>query len=652
MIHCHAYVDPTDILQEYVALDTLHDSSTSFDKPRCHPETRTAVLGALDRWAGDKGDQVKPIMWLHGPAGAGKSAIAQTLAERWGGVGEDSILLISAFIFSRQKPSCSDKLCFVATIAYQVRKNLPFTADAIDKAIMDDWALFKKSVSTQLFELLVRPLQALHQHNLNERREESWVVIIDGLDECSTMLGNQDYESQQREILHAIAVVITKYRLPLRFLIASRPEPQIRNVFNQAPLLHITASTLLADTPESRADIELFLRSRFSEIRSHHRYIQPNWPKEEEIAHILEKSSGHFIYASVVMRFVGHTLGDPITRLNTVLHLQASPNDLNENPFAELDNLYTYILLTIAPDSLPVVNCVFNLLLANERRSQHGHNFLLLGGRTENIVTPAAVEEHLFLHAGQLYHHLVNLNSVLMDISEDAPGLQSSIRFIHASFGDFLRDPVRSGQFCRSNALTEVLLHGFARVLVACSRKSKEFIVPIEDTMTFAAYELRNVPPSDELKEAIEILLTPNSQTELFVEYMSKKARLLPNFGMFWPFDCLLNFFIVLMGSLLLPDRSRFRKRCWNITIQPSLSSWEKENVGWDYKMFLQQTLTYLLVRYSDLLNHSQITSNQRCYKSNLRPSPAMLPSSFMQLYLDVSPILYLNVEYPPDIIR
>jgi hypothetical protein len=77
------------------------------------------------------------------------------------------------------------------------------------------------------------------------------------------------------------------------------------------------------------------------------------------------------------------------------------------------------------------------------------------------------------------------------------------------------------------------MLSLIARVLVACSRERKEFTDPIEDTMDFAGYELRNAPPSDELKEAVEVLLTPDSQTELFVQYMSKKAWLLPSFGKF-----------------------------------------------------------------------------------------------------------------------
>jgi hypothetical protein len=516
--------DTTGILKEYVALEALHDSSTSFDKPRCHPETRITVLDALDRWAHGRGEDVKPLMWLQGPAGAGKSAIAQTLAERWSGKRQDDLFLIATFVFSRQRPGCNDKLCFVSTIAYQLRGNLTSTAHIIDNAALNDWALFKKSISTQFSELLVRPLESLRQHNLNEGRERTWLIIIDGLDECSTTVGDQNYESQQKEILSAITTVVTSHKLPLRFLIASRPEPQIRNAFSEISLRSITASTLLADTAESRADIELFVRSKFSEIRSQRPYIDPSWPKEEDIAQVVEKSSGHFIYASVVIKYVGHTLGDPISRLETVLHLQGPNNTPKENPYEELDNLYTHILLTIAPDSLPVSNHVFNLILfAQGFNMQDGGNMCL-----NKNVTAESVEKYLFLRPGEIYYHLVSLNSVLVEIPKGAP-----IRFIHPSFGDFLCDRSRPGRFCRSDALAQITLHDFTSLLIFCAQEghSGNYDPPLSDPGAFTHETLQTIGPSAVIQEVLEALLAPASKNELFLLYLKQKAWLPSSFG-------------------------------------------------------------------------------------------------------------------------
>ena len=60
------------------------------------------------------------IMWVYGPAGAGKSAIAHTIAEMC----EETILLAS-FFFSRNDPSRNTVKPLIATIAYQIILNFP-----------------------------------------------------------------------------------------------------------------------------------------------------------------------------------------------------------------------------------------------------------------------------------------------------------------------------------------------------------------------------------------------------------------------------------------------------------------------------------------------------------------------------------------------
>jgi len=51
------------------------------DAPKCHPQTRIAVINRLIDWLTGRFDDEALIMWLYGAAGAGKSAIAHTLAE-------------------------------------------------------------------------------------------------------------------------------------------------------------------------------------------------------------------------------------------------------------------------------------------------------------------------------------------------------------------------------------------------------------------------------------------------------------------------------------------------------------------------------------------------------------------------------------------
>ncbi|KAJ6465477.1 hypothetical protein C8R45DRAFT_839928, partial [Mycena sanguinolenta] len=60
-----------DILHGAVAAAAIYDSAESYPQPKCHPETRTKMLKDLHNWALDKKAQHR-ILWLHGPAGAGK----------------------------------------------------------------------------------------------------------------------------------------------------------------------------------------------------------------------------------------------------------------------------------------------------------------------------------------------------------------------------------------------------------------------------------------------------------------------------------------------------------------------------------------------------------------------------------------------------
>ena len=76
-------------------MDATYDSQERHPAPRCLPGTRKEVLEKIETWA-KAGSEGKRILWLHGPAGARKSAIAQTVAETCAGRGE----LAAGFFFA------------------------------------------------------------------------------------------------------------------------------------------------------------------------------------------------------------------------------------------------------------------------------------------------------------------------------------------------------------------------------------------------------------------------------------------------------------------------------------------------------------------------------------------------------------------------
>ena len=65
------------------------------DAPKCHPNTRVAIIKRLLSWIKGEIDLDALILWLYGAARAGKSAIAQALAE----ICEKDRFLLAIFFF-------------------------------------------------------------------------------------------------------------------------------------------------------------------------------------------------------------------------------------------------------------------------------------------------------------------------------------------------------------------------------------------------------------------------------------------------------------------------------------------------------------------------------------------------------------------------
>jgi ABC-type iron transport system FetAB ATPase subunit len=132
------------ILLDYIASGAFHDAAERGDSPKCHRDTRKAIIAQILNWRLRKHDRYDAVLWLNGPAGAGKSAIMQTIAELCALEG----ILAGSFFFARTAPERNNPSRFIATIAYQLLQAFPAIQKRVVDAIEADQAIFTRKLET------------------------------------------------------------------------------------------------------------------------------------------------------------------------------------------------------------------------------------------------------------------------------------------------------------------------------------------------------------------------------------------------------------------------------------------------------------------------------------------------------------------------
>ncbi|KAJ6470325.1 hypothetical protein C8R45DRAFT_422669 [Mycena sanguinolenta] len=452
-----------EILHRAAALEAIHDSAESYPQPRCHPETRTKMLEDLRTWALDLNPETT-ILWLYGPAGAGKSAIMQTLARQLQDIGR----LGGSFIFQRGHTTRGNAKTLVATLAYQIALNvgswqtpvsrmvenepsivkhsiasprapiaqmveneppfvehsivplrtpiplmlendpsiveqsIPPLRTSISRMVEDDPSIVGWSIAAQMQKLISEPCSARRHH-------DPVVIVIDGLDEC-------EGHDIQVVILQAI---LTASSTLLRFMVASRPEPHICEMFDSPDYDGHYRSF---NVEQSFEDVRKYLSDEFGRIHWEHcamRSVPLPWPLPGVLDQLIRKSSGYFIYASTIVKFIDDINYRPTERLAIILDDGVG----SESAFDGLDQLYMTILSSAPRQSqlIPIFCAIVNF----------DFNTSML----DLVLRLADGETRLLLRS---------LNSLLDVPSVDGDPISS----YHASFPDFLNNPSRSQDFC------------------------------------------------------------------------------------------------------------------------------------------------------------------------------------------------------------
>src|SRR6266550_3035038 len=240
-----------DFLKPHISETAMHDSLARYPPPLCQ---------IISDWTNDSYPRQR-IMWLNGPAGAGKSAIAQTIAERY----KDNRLAAS-FFFLRNTPDRGVASRLFLTLAWQLAASIAETLPYIESALNTERLLYSKSINIQFDHLIVKDLENIlrDKHGLRPDRP---LLIIDGVDECVT-------EQDQKLFLTLIADALARTSIPLRFLICSRPEAHIKETFNLQNMKQVTRTVVLDEKFAANNDIWRYLEDELFRIFTK-RYISP-----------------------------------------------------------------------------------------------------------------------------------------------------------------------------------------------------------------------------------------------------------------------------------------------------------------------------------------------------------------------------------------
>ncbi|KAJ7133784.1 hypothetical protein C8R46DRAFT_1362330 [Mycena filopes] len=396
-----------DVLYRSIVRAAMHNSAERPPEPACYPGTRNTTLNDLHSWSQDN-HSAATVLWLQGSAGAGKSVIAQDFASRC----QEAGILGASFFFKRGSLDRGTWKGLFPTLAYQLATSFSQLEGPIQRAVEKDKLVLGQAMRPQMQKLLFRPFQEAAPFMTLRP-----IIVLDGLDECEDVV----------PLLKLILDAVRSGSLHARILVVSRPEPHISQVIWQAAEnFGICRHLKLRPDESALADIHHYLSEEFSRIRQSQQlwglFLEENWPGQEAINHLVEKSSGTFIYAATVVRFIEDQYSDPMEQLARVLNLDPQST-------TPLDTLYTEVLSHV-PDRLMLRRVLHAVIFLNQQ------------------LDPEGIDAALHVRKGTARLTLRSLHSLLFVPPLRTIGYRYDVKVLHASFQDFLTDPTRSTDLC------------------------------------------------------------------------------------------------------------------------------------------------------------------------------------------------------------
>ncbi|KIO05788.1 hypothetical protein M404DRAFT_25086, partial [Pisolithus tinctorius Marx 270] len=372
---------------------------------RCLNGTRTEILTEIISWINSIDENVPRILWLHGQAGRGKSAIAHTIAlllKDAGGFG-------SCFCFARDRQAEHREEKMFTTIARDLADWDPAFRRALADVLAKDHSLKTTSdVVLQWKKLILEPLSKMSSATIG-----SVTVAVDALDESGS-------DESRRHILSVLGSQAGNLPHNFRVFVTSRPLPDIARVLRGSP--HVKAISLDdVSTEWTQRDIKLYVSTQLSHLSD---------IGEPEVERIVWKADCLFEWARLACDYIkpnraGATV---MERYDDVISLQS------EEGRTLLDSTYAAILESAIPRSGKAI----------ERYRSVMHQVVMT---LEPLPMPALNQMRKHFPNTQDHYDIALILESMSPILGGIVDRHVPVRPLHASFYDFLTDRSRSGAY-------------------------------------------------------------------------------------------------------------------------------------------------------------------------------------------------------------
>ena len=373
---------------------------------KCMDGTRGEILQEIVDWIHDPDVNAPRILWLHGQAGKGKSAIAHTIAlwlKNVGGLG-------SCFCFARGRQAERHEEKMFTTIARDLADRNPAFRRALASVFTNNRSLMATPDIIQQWEnLLLVPLSQVLTGVMGRI-----VVVIDALDESGP-------ESSRSHILSVLGSPrATKLPSNFRLLMTSRTLLDIQGVLGSTP--HVKAVCLDdVPVPFTERDIRLFISVQLKDLVD---------IGEREISQIAQKADGLFEWARLACECIRMDTTGGLVKERFSNLIAPAPREQK----SLLDNMYHTILESaVSKRSTALVR-----FCSVMRQVLHTLEPLPIDGL--NAMCRHFSHEHSNFNVVIVLHFLAPLLSGVTDHT-------SAVRPLHASLYDFLTDQSRSGDY-------------------------------------------------------------------------------------------------------------------------------------------------------------------------------------------------------------